>query len=807
MLLLQRPLVAALVAAAGCLASPTPPLEVSVLRSDQTDALVQKGVDLAHTSQLERRLKADFSMARSWNHEVLFNGDFAWAQDDAGSSETVGLAITCIDCETKGSITANLWEDLLHPSLRLQFNQFEAYILLGLNASASTTVSVNLFASNSPIGLHYPGLSVGVVFFVDLVFSLNAHIDMSGGFYVKLADEAFLQASIFKGDVSDYFFDGASSKSLPITVATGSGATFKADLRLRVQVGAEAAIDTFGIGAGAAMGIYANLVEFVAEIETTPTCALETREWFDLNAGAYARLDVVVDYKTLGLVPTVSTTLLSAPTLTQCWIPGQSSGLAGPGLTLTPPTLSMTAPPGLSMPASAVPMVSSSALLANQSSSGRVTASGSSQTVSSSFAIIPTSTVSPAAKSSPTSTVSLTVASSSSSTASIAAEYAISSVKESSTLPSAVPSLAPLLSLNGTGRYPMVQSSQVSVSGSQAASSSSSPSSSASGISASLSLPSSSLSASSLPSAASVTAKYPGFLTTMSPPLSTGVPSVVVSPLSVNSTGRYPLLNASSLTNETELVTTTLYSTSAYTITMCAAGVPNCPAAYQKEVAVTETIDSYTTICPVGAQVTWPAAAEVGGEAAPSSAAAGPVTSHRVVTQAVAMTAVPSPKPETFVPPPVPAPTAAAVVAAAAVGASGASEFASAPPRPAAAAAYAAFVADYGVDNNNAGARNASLATPSSSSSSSSSPSSSSSSSSGSDHLGYPVAAAESAAQPDESAASLAQTFDHKTIVQDNQTSPVGQHDVPVTAGAIASYAGNIGLVLGSVMVTVLLLG
>lgn len=28
---------------------------------------------------------------------------------------------------------------------------------------------------------------------------------MSGGFYVKLADEAFLQASIFKGDVSDYF--------------------------------------------------------------------------------------------------------------------------------------------------------------------------------------------------------------------------------------------------------------------------------------------------------------------------------------------------------------------------------------------------------------------------------------------------------------------------------------------------------------------------------------------------------------------------------------------------------------------------
>lgn len=517
------------------------------------------------------------------------------------------------------------------------------------------------------------------------------------------------------------------------------------------------------------MGIYANLVEFVAEIETTPTCALETREWFDLNAGAYARLDVVVDYKTLGLVPTVSTTLLSAPTLTQCWIPGKASGIAGPGLT-------MTAPPGLSMPASALPTVSSTALLATQSSSGRVTASGSSQIASFSSATIPTSTVSSAA------------VSSSSSTASITAKTATSSATKLSALSSAVPSLAPPLSLNGTGKYPMVQSSQVSVSGSQAASSSSSASSSVSGSQAA----SSSLSASSLPAAASVTAKYPSFPTTMAPPLSTGVPSVVVSPLSVNSIGRYPMLNASSLTNETNLVTTTLYSTSAYTITMCAAGVPNCPAAYQKEVAVTKTIDSYTTVCPAGAQVTWPAAAEVGSEAATSSTAAGPVTSHRVVTQVIAMTAVPSPKPETFVPPPVPAPTTAAVVAAAAVGGESGSE--AAPPRPAAAAAYAAFMADYGVDN--AGPRNATLSTPSSSSGS------------GSGHLGHPAAAADGAGQPGESAASLAESFKHKTIAQDTPASPAEeQHNVPVTAGGIVSYAENIGLVLGSVMVTVLLLG
>ncbi|KAK8061176.1 hypothetical protein PG997_015397 [Apiospora hydei] len=786
-----------------------PRSERAALGSDRCSG--PKGVDLAHTSQLERRLKANFDMAHTWDHQVLFHGDFAWAQEDAGSTETVGLNITCIDCETKGSITAKLWEDLLHPSLRLQFNGVEAYVFLGLNASASTTVSVNLFASNSPIGLHYPGLSVGVVFFVDLVFSLNATIDMSGGFYIKLADDAFLQADIFGGDVSDYFFDGASSKSLPITVETGSGATFKADLRLRVQVGAEAAIDTFGIGAGAAMGIYANLVEFVAEIEKTPTCDLETREWFDLNAGAYAKLDVVVDYKTLGLVPTVSTTLLSAPTLTQCWIPHKASGIAGPGLTMTSPALSATIP--------ALPFISSS-MPANQSS--KVTVSGLSHTVSS--ATIPTSTVSQAALSS---------LSSLSSTDSITAKYATSATVLSP-LSSAMPSLAPPLSLNGTGRYPMVHSSQVTVSGSQAAASSSS-SSSLSSLSASLSLAASSRSTSSLPPAASFTAKSSGFSTTITPPLSTAAPSGALSPLSLNGTGRYPMVNASALgaTNETNLVTTTLYSTAAYTITMCAAGVPNCPAAYQQEVTVTKTVDSFTTICPAGAQVTWPAAAEVSGEAgSPSAAASSSTTSQRVVvTQVVALTKVPSPKPETFVPPPVPAPTKQAIAVAAVAVASGEgsnSGAAAAGPRPAAAAAYAAFMADYGVDNAKAHG-DATSTTPSSSGSASSSvdhgdypvvaaavgasnepvdETSPLTTPSSSDQLDHPVvAAADGSSLPADENSPLT-SFGHESIVQNSTTtsSSSGEH-VPVTAGAVASYAGNIGLVLGSIVVTVILMG
>jgi hypothetical protein len=82
-----------------------------------------------------------------------------------------------------------------------------------------------------------------------------------------------------------------NGQSLPVTVVSGT-ATFKADLRLRVQAGAEASLDIFGIGAGAVIGIYANIIEFVAVIDKTPTCPLETEIWWDLNVGAYAHLDV-----------------------------------------------------------------------------------------------------------------------------------------------------------------------------------------------------------------------------------------------------------------------------------------------------------------------------------------------------------------------------------------------------------------------------------------------------------------------------------------------------------------------------------
>ncbi|KAI0914368.1 hypothetical protein F4823DRAFT_351484 [Ustulina deusta] len=316
---LNKVLLSTLVAASSSHAGPTPVLDLSSVGPPETELLVREGIKLARRQDVEKRASADFSLERSWDNEVLFGGAWNDTSPDKAGAEHAELSVTCLSCYTRGTVTAEVTDKhFLQPRLRLGFSGVEAYASLGVRASAAQTFSLNLFASDSPVGIGISGLDVGVVFFVDLVFSLSEAIDLTAGFQVSVPDDAYLEADIFKGDIDDSAFEGLNSQSLPVTVVSGT-ATFKADLRLRVQAGAEASIDLFGIGAGAVIGIYANIIEFVAVIEKTPTCDLETEIWWDLNVGAYAHLDVVVDYTTLGPVPTVSTTLLAAETISSCW--------------------------------------------------------------------------------------------------------------------------------------------------------------------------------------------------------------------------------------------------------------------------------------------------------------------------------------------------------------------------------------------------------------------------------------------------------------------------------------------------------
>jgi len=262
---------AVLAAATTCLAGPLVVVDPTVVASPASELVARDHVMSAARAQyLEKRLSADFALDRKWSNEVLFGGNVV-GEDGAESTD---FQVTCIECWTKGVVTANLKnEDVINPVMRLDFNGVEAFVDLGVKAAGGATYAVNLFSSQDPSGLGIPGLSLGLMFHLDLVFSLSSDIDLTGGFYVNLADGSFLETEVFTGDVTDHLFDNLSAQPLDVVVKTGS-ATFKAALRVRVQAGAEADVDIAGVGAAAVVGIYANIVEFVAVLDSTPECPL-----------------------------------------------------------------------------------------------------------------------------------------------------------------------------------------------------------------------------------------------------------------------------------------------------------------------------------------------------------------------------------------------------------------------------------------------------------------------------------------------------------------------------------------------------
>ena len=144
---------------------------------------------------IQKRREASVDLNRSWKNEVLFSGD--WGEDD----NTASFEVTCIDCYTKGMIIASVTTQHMKPVIDLQFQGFKAHIHVDVKTSGTATYAVNLFTSQSPIGIGKDGLSIGILFYVDLVFSANAELDMEGGFTLEMADTSRIRTGATSGKI------------------------------------------------------------------------------------------------------------------------------------------------------------------------------------------------------------------------------------------------------------------------------------------------------------------------------------------------------------------------------------------------------------------------------------------------------------------------------------------------------------------------------------------------------------------------------------------------------------------------------
>ena len=116
------------------------------------------------------------------------------------------MTVACAKCCTTGEIEASFAvEDFVKPSLRFDLRDISAFMELDVAASGAHTFSLPLFRSPpSPLGFSIPrGPSLGLTFQIDLIFTFSAEIDLNGGFFLQLPDDAFFEANLIDGALGD----------------------------------------------------------------------------------------------------------------------------------------------------------------------------------------------------------------------------------------------------------------------------------------------------------------------------------------------------------------------------------------------------------------------------------------------------------------------------------------------------------------------------------------------------------------------------------------------------------------------------
>lgn len=88
-------------------------------------------------------------------------------------------------------------------NLRFGFDTLELYMMLDTTLSLGSTYTYRLYTSKSPIGVGISeDLELGVIFSVDLILAVDAQIDISSGFHIKLDDGLAVDIALFGKEAS-----------------------------------------------------------------------------------------------------------------------------------------------------------------------------------------------------------------------------------------------------------------------------------------------------------------------------------------------------------------------------------------------------------------------------------------------------------------------------------------------------------------------------------------------------------------------------------------------------------------------------
>ncbi|KAG9258783.1 uncharacterized protein F5Z01DRAFT_641367 [Emericellopsis atlantica] len=225
---------------------------------------------------------------------VDFVQDFSvnWVPDDpeliSGSFDDgeVTFAVTCNDCWVDAPVTVDISPGLvfLDTGATVTFGESQGRFDVTFSAEGGTTESVNLFTSHTPFGSEGDNYQVGAVLKVDLVFSVDAEVEVEGGFEFHIPDGSYMS---FNSDeeIVGAKFDGFTVDSFlnPLQFDVNVTVALQVSLEVSLGIGFDDKLET-----GAGFGAFLNVPEVHGRAQSTEDCALEASVDWEIKAGAFA---------------------------------------------------------------------------------------------------------------------------------------------------------------------------------------------------------------------------------------------------------------------------------------------------------------------------------------------------------------------------------------------------------------------------------------------------------------------------------------------------------------------------------------
>ncbi|KAJ8061938.1 hypothetical protein OCU04_009723 [Sclerotinia nivalis] len=267
-----------------------------------------------------------------------------------GEGGNIGGSVkaTCVECFTTGkaivtttgiemddSILGDLLHFLTNPTeivvhaldlnLKLDLQNVTGYFEIDITFAATGSYTFPIFTSESPVRAELNDKdSVGLIFDIDLVFTVTGPVDFITGFEVDFPDDSYIILNPLGGELVEENLKGIKVNPIPAKSKSGAACvTVALRYKLKAGVSLEVLKHSFRFEAGA----YIDAPQYKACITYQPDkpCNLNFTEGFYIDVGVYAEVVEPINFVTWEAGPTAVATLSNAPLPSTCFTISTSS--------------------------------------------------------------------------------------------------------------------------------------------------------------------------------------------------------------------------------------------------------------------------------------------------------------------------------------------------------------------------------------------------------------------------------------------------------------------------------------------------